>query len=173
MHPAEGRTRADSGVSLTTSLSGDKNLPEFSASVALPSHLHLLAKVYGVPESDLIHLAWALVLRSFLGTSSICWSTVNYQNHGTDRNTRAMKWECLELDEHHTISSVLQNWQDPSVHRILSTNQRSGESQNPATIMVVVKRHPFFDTLSPAGSQVSEAQERIHHSSEIDFDGVQ
>ncbi|CAG8327518.1 unnamed protein product [Penicillium salamii] len=165
MHPAEGRTRADSGVSLTTSLSGDKNLPEFSASVALPSHLHLLAKVYGVPESDLIHLAWALVLRSFLGTSSICWSTVNYQNHGTDRNTRAMKWECLELDEHHTISSVLQNWQDPSVHRILSTNQRSGESQNPATIMVVVKRHPFFDTLSPAGSQTGMGIRMCFHPS--------
>lgn len=158
MYPTKGRARADSGVSLSTLLYDDRNLPDFSASIALPSHLNLLANAYDIPEADVIHLAWAIVLKSFLGTPSVCWSTVDYRKQSTERSAHGMKWELLELDESHTIISLLQRWNDPSVHRYLSHDQLPEDTQQiPTNVMVVVKRHLGFDNLSPIGSQVCEA----------------
>lgn len=158
MCSTKGHARVDSAVLPGYStLSDDAILPDLSVSIALPASLHLLAKAYGVPESDILHLAWALVLRSFLGTPSVFWSTVDHQKQSTGRSAHALKWECLELNEHHAISWVLRKWQDPSVHRYLSPYQLPGDQhQIPATMMLIVKEYAPLEALSPTGCQVSE-----------------
>lgn len=150
--------RVDSGgVPFTSSLS-DPTPPKFSACIALPAHLHLLAKAYGIPESHILQLAWALAVRSVLGRSSTRWSIVHCQTQANEQNARTAQWEHLELDEHQAISWVLRHWQDPSVHRYLSSDELRGDKlQIPATVMAVVEEYSFFQTLAPTGSEVSEA----------------
>lgn len=159
MYFTKGHARVDSGIFPSTSSLNDPIPPTLSTSIALPVHLHLLAKAYAISESVIVQLAWALALRSILGISSIRWCTVNCPKQATDKSahTTHLQWEYLELDEHQAISLVLRQWQDPFVHRYLSPDELRGDKhQIPATVMAVVEEYSFFQTLAPIESGVSE-----------------
>ncbi|GIJ84908.1 nonribosomal peptide synthase [Aspergillus pseudoviridinutans] len=155
MYLTTGHAQVDSDGFPSISSLNDPIPPTLSTSIALPVHLHLLAKAYGIPESDIVQLAWALALRSVWGILSIRWSTVNCPKQAIDQSAHTAQWEYLELDEHQAISWVLRQWQDPFVHRYLSPDElREDKHQIPTTVMAVVEEYSFLQTLAPIGSEM-------------------
>lgn len=144
-------------MSLCTSLPEGPFRPTLSTSLALPAHLDLLAKAYGIPPYSIVQLAWALVLRCYLGTSSPCWTTIGGPKQLQGRDAHTLQWECLLVDEHRSISWTLQQWQDPSVHCSLSPGEFPGDpSRAFNTVLVPVEDARLLDTLTAVDTRVGE-----------------
>nr|QUF61542.1 NRPS [Pyrenophora dematioidea] len=91
--------------------------------LSLPTHLGLLAKAYGVPPASILQLAWGLVLRCYFTTSSSRWGTIDMAHEYKEKKNLPIRCEVLELDDTRSIGWILQNWNDPSVHRHLPAEE--------------------------------------------------
>lgn len=111
-------------MSLHTLSSKRTLVQRLSLPVHLPAHFNLLATAYGVPAADLMQLAWGLVLRCYFANSSPCWGTIDMVHDGCEeKKSSPTKWETLVLEDSRSTGWILQNWNDPSVHRRSSSEE--------------------------------------------------
>lgn len=134
-----------------------------STAINLPPHLNLLAKQYNTTPSSIIHLSWALVLRCYyLGTLSPALGIIDVEAEQPGKSAPHLRWESLELDDQCTISWVLQNWDDASLHRRWSSQENGSSSSDggPApsglkTTVVSAKDENAFNALESVNNIAS------------------
>jgi len=129
-------------MSLNISSFEDALLPKLSTSVRLPAHLGLLAEAYDTHSSSILQLAWGLVLRCYFGTASPCWGTIDMvQENRAVKQTSDLQWEVLEFDDRQSSGWILQNWNDSSVHRQLSSGKPFTDAPVGSRSIVSLAKH--------------------------------
>lgn len=98
----------------------------------LPSHLPLIAHGDHRSAERLLQVAWALVLRHYLGADSVRFGYLSLSEAPSGPVTpQQLRAVCAVLKKTDSLTSTLHDWSNPAVCRLVEQNHLAPNSEEP------------------------------------------